>query len=105
MPNTVYKDIEKLQKNPDYGFDEVPMPYDITIVAAGAGTLDVDYSVVPARNNTPLTPSEMALWRGTQPIRELQAALNVESGSGQTAKGQAPTSEDEGPVVGIDMPA
>jgi hypothetical protein len=37
MPHTIYKIIEGFQQNPEYAFDEVPMPYDITIVAKGAG--------------------------------------------------------------------
>ena len=31
MPHTIYKQIEGLQTNPDYAFDAVPMPYDITV--------------------------------------------------------------------------
>jgi len=30
MPNNVFEQIEALQLNPDYAFDEVPMPFDIT---------------------------------------------------------------------------
>lgn len=101
MPHTVYKQIEGLQMNPDYGFEEVPMPYDITINANGAGDIKVKYTVVPARQNTPLTPGEQALVKGTQPIRELQAALREEDGE---VKGQASSNLDDGPQVGIDMP-
>ncbi len=42
-----------------YGFDGVPMPYDINIKATGAGTKDVEYSVIPARTETPLTEEEL----------------------------------------------
>jgi hypothetical protein len=42
MPNTIYKQIEALQENPDYEFTDVPMPYDITINAKGAGSKDVE---------------------------------------------------------------
>lgn len=80
MPNTIYKDIEKFQRDPEYVFDEVPMPYDVTIHAVGAGTKDVEYTTVAARTNTPLTPAELALFRGTEPIAELQRKLQEESG-------------------------
>lgn len=55
MPPTVLKSIESLQLSSEYGFDEVPMPYDLTLHAKNAGTKEVDYQVMPARENTPLT--------------------------------------------------
>ena len=64
-----YKQIEALQLDPEYAFEEVPMPYDITINAIGAGDIKVKYTVVPASSNTALTPAEKALLIGAQPIR------------------------------------
>lgn len=61
MAHTTYKLIEALQQDSDYAFDEVPMPYDITVNAKVAGTKEVDYSVLPARLPVPLTPAERAL--------------------------------------------
>lgn len=55
MPFTILKAIESLQLSEDYSFEEVPMPYDITINAKGAGTKEVDYQVVPGRSNTPVS--------------------------------------------------
>jgi hypothetical protein len=69
MPHTIYKHIEALQQNPEYVFDEVPMPYDVTIIAKGAGTKEVEHSTVAARSNTPLTPAELALFKGTEASR------------------------------------
>lgn len=104
MPHTIYKLIEALQQDPDYAFEEVPMPYDITINAKGAGTKEVDYSVLPARNATPLTPGERALWTGTQPIKELQAAL--QSGKAETNHEDSQSAPDDGPDIQMDdMPA
>lgn len=51
MPVTVYRQIEALQENPDYRFDEVPMPDDLTLNAKGAGTKEVVYTILPARAN------------------------------------------------------
>src|SRR3990167_10588111 len=59
MPYSVYCMITDLQLTDDYRFKEVPMPYDISINAAGAGTKEVKYSVTPARANTDLTPEEL----------------------------------------------
>jgi hypothetical protein len=60
MPQTVLDGIGSLQTMPDYAFTEVPMPYGIAIVAKGAGTKDVQYSVVPSPKVKPLTLEEQA---------------------------------------------
>jgi hypothetical protein len=60
MPPNVYDQIENLQTSPDYSFDEVPMPYDITLNVKNAGKLEVVYTVIPARTNTPIMPDEAA---------------------------------------------
>ncbi len=54
MPQTILNAIGGLQMSDDFGFVEVPMPYDLTIMAKNAGTKEVEYTVVGARNNTPL---------------------------------------------------
>ena len=75
MPHTIHKFIEDLQSNEDWAFDEVPMPYDITIVATGAGTKDVKYSVTPSPKRTKLTPEEMLAFAEKKPIAEVQQAI------------------------------
>ena len=47
----MFEQIEKLQLYPDYLFDEVPMPFDITLNVKSGGKLEVVYTVVPARQN------------------------------------------------------
>lgn len=59
MPNTIYRHIQDLQLSDDYSFTEVPMPYDLTINAVGAGDKSVKYTVTPARQNTALTVQEV----------------------------------------------
>ncbi len=75
MPNTIYKAIAALQMSEDYAFQEVPMPYDITINAVGAGTKEVVYSVVPARQSVPLTPEEEQSLAKSATVNELQMKL------------------------------
>jgi len=99
MAHTIYKLIEALQQDADYAFDEVPMPYDITINAKGAGTKEVDYSVLPAKVSVPMTPAERALFAGALPIQELQAALNEEQPTPGADYGMRETE----PVVGLDV--
>lgn len=48
LPYTVVKAIKALMEDPDYAFDEFPMPRLIKINAKGAGTKEVEYSVIPS---------------------------------------------------------
>lgn len=75
MAHRVYKAIEALQTNPDYAFSEVPMPYDVTIHAKRAGTKDVEYSLIPARRETPLTDDELDKMDAVKPLDELRQAI------------------------------
>ena len=75
MPHTIYKQIAVLQKSDDYGFDDVPMPYDITVNAKGAGTKEVEYTLTAARKNTEVTPAEMDAYGKKKPLDELQGIL------------------------------
>lgn len=103
MAHTIYKQIEALQLNEDYKFDEVPMPYDITINAKGAGTKEVVYTLMPARANTPLTPAEKALLVGTQPIAELQKAIYEKQPAPVEQPGERHDT-DAGPEIEMEMP-
>lgn len=82
MPHAVYKQIEALQANPDYTFQEVPMPYDLTIRAVKAGTKEVEYSVIPARKETPLTGDEYRALSDQKPIEELQRKIREKTAKG-----------------------
>lgn len=75
MPHSIMKLLLGLQQSEDYGFDEIPMPFDVALNAKGAGTRDVEYSVVPARKSTPLTAEELDAIGAKQPIEEFQAAI------------------------------
>jgi hypothetical protein len=77
MPHVIYKQIEALQVNEDYAFEDVPMPYDLTIHAINAGTIEVKYSLVPARKNTPITAVEAQKIAELKPLEERQKALRV----------------------------
>jgi len=54
--HSIFKQIGVLAKDEEYGFEDLP-EYDMTIKKTGTG-LDTEYSVVPARNNSPLTETE-----------------------------------------------
>jgi hypothetical protein len=94
MAHTIYKAIEAFQMSEDYSFDGVPMPYDITVNAENAGTKEAKYSVVPARNNSEVTPQELTKFAQKKPLEELRAAIRGKSG-GEPEK---PFDPDEIPV-------
>lgn len=84
MPSSVYDQIEALQTNPEYAFEEVPMPYEVTLNAKGAGSKDVVYTVTPARTNTPLTEAEKAAVADAGSIRDYQKSVYESQGVEQT---------------------
>lgn len=77
MPHTIYKTIAALQASDDYGFDEVPMPYDLTVTAIRAGTKEVEYTVVAARKNTELTLDEQVRIGEKKPLTDVKAAIRA----------------------------
>lgn len=56
--NGVFKELKKFAMNPEYGDLR---NYDVTITVKGSG-LETEYSIAPARSNTPLTTQELALY-------------------------------------------
>ena len=76
MAHTIYKQIVALQQSDDYAFRDVPMPYDLTVHADGAGTKEVKYTVMPARKETPLTAAEQQQLDAHKSVAEVKAALD-----------------------------
>ncbi len=60
--------IVELKNSSEYGFSEMPMPYDIDLTANGAGTKEVKYAVIPARTNTEVEEEEFAKLNKKKPI-------------------------------------
>ena len=54
LAHRVAVQLQTLQNNPEYAFNEAPMPYDITINAKNAGKTTVEYLVTASRLNTPV---------------------------------------------------
>jgi hypothetical protein len=88
MPHTIYKQIEALQVSEDYAFSDVPMPYDLTINADGAGTKEVKYTLMPARRETPLTEAELDLLASAKPVADVKKALDEKNKKGADEHGQ-----------------
>ena len=75
MPHTIFRQVGDLQKSDDYRFFEMPMDYDITVQAKGAGTKDVEYSVIPSPKRSPLTKDELKALSEKKPLEEVRKAL------------------------------
>jgi len=67
--HSIIKQLLGLAKDEDYRFETLP-PYDITITKKGAN-LDTEYTVIAARNNTPITEEEQAQIDGLDVIASL----------------------------------
>ncbi|RAT01395.1 phosphoesterase [Bacillus cereus] len=55
----IFEELKKYAVNPEYGDLR---EYDVTITRKGTGWMDTEYSVTPARSNTPRTPEEIKLY-------------------------------------------
>lgn len=104
MPHRVYKAIEALQVNPDYTFEEVPMPYDVTVTAEGAGTREVKYGLIPARKETAISAVEFQEIAKLKPLAELQIALKEKNAKASKATSAIPGVDEPPPPSDEDYP-
>ena len=75
----IMQSLAKLQNNPDYKFDDLPMPYDITINATKAGTTEVQYAIVPSRQNSELPEGCEEQLAKKKPIQEVVDGMRLKS--------------------------
>ena len=98
MAPTIARMIADLQRSDDYGFDSVPMPYDITVNAKNAGKMTVEYTVMAARQNTPLTLAEEAAVGTAKPLHEFQQTIYEKSGVPASTRAASPFDPDDIPA-------
>ena len=70
LPYTVVKAVKDLMEDPDYAFEEFPMPRLINIKAKGAGTKEVEYSVIPSPKDAPELTAELKKELAEKPTPE-----------------------------------
>ena len=99
LPYTIIKAITALQLSDDYKFDEVPMPYDINVIAKKAGTIEVEYQVIPARKETFLTDQEFEALQAKTPIEQFIEKLRGVQQQTQEIK-EKENKEEEQNVMG-----
>lgn len=100
MPKTIAEMLGSLQENADYAFDEMPMPYDVTLTAKNAGTKEVEYQIVAARMNTPVSSDVLEQLSGKESIEAVVEKLkekDAEEGNAVQTQPSAPQEavEDE----------
>lgn len=60
LPYTAVKTIRELMNDPDYAFEEFPMPRMVNLKAKGAGSKEVEYSLIPSPKETPVSEELLA---------------------------------------------
>ena len=83
MPHTIYRQIVALQTSEDYAFDGVPMPYDLTINADGAGTKEVKYTLMP-RKEVSLSSDELRAIADHKSVQDVKKALDEKNTKGKS---------------------
>lgn len=71
LSNGVAEYIRGLMDGKDSGFEAFPMPYDINVIAKGAGTKAVKYSTQAARKDSDLTEDELEELNKKTPIDQI----------------------------------
>lgn len=90
LPYTVVKAIKDLMQDPDYAFEEFPMPRLINIKAKNAGTKEVEYSTIPSPRETEVSAEVRAELSKKPTPEEI-----IEKIKGKTAPAPSPVEEEE----------
>lgn len=86
LPWSVARELTGLEESEEYPFTGWPMPYDVIVTAKNAGTSDVDYSVLPARKETPVAEFAVALMEKNQSPEAVVEAMKDKSRREQAGK-------------------
>ena len=79
-PYTVYKAIASLEEDPFYAFQGMPMPYDVNVKVANAGTLNAEYNVQASPNKSEITPDELVAAKEKGTIADYIKGLDKQDG-------------------------
>src|SRR3990167_838323 len=97
LPHSIMKAIGDFQQDVDYTFDGYPMPYDINVKAKNAGKKEVEYSVIPAKAATELTPEELANIESQKPLTQIKEKLRAKEKEKEEVEGVVPVEEEQIP--------
>lgn len=91
FPKTVMIYVKQLSVSEDYAFDELPMPFDITVTAKNAGKKEVEYAFLPSPKRDPITAEQLAVFSKETSIDEVASQI----AASRTAEASEPSSEPE----------
>lgn len=80
LPYTVVKQIRALMNDSDYSFDEFPMNRGINIKAVGAGTKEVEYTVIPSPKEYRAPQTILEALQGKPTPEEMIAKMREKAG-------------------------
>ena len=105
MPYSIAKQVAELQADPDWRFDEVPMPYDLNLRAKNAGTKEVQYTLIGSPRRIELTEEEQTALNDRVPIEEFQKKLLEKQGDDiRVNSGEDTTQATEDPIPVDEIP-
>ena len=79
---TIARKLAELQMDKNgYGFEEMPMPYDLNIKVKNPGTIDAEYEVLPARSNTAVPQEALDALAKEPTIEDVVAKMEAEKNS------------------------
>jgi hypothetical protein len=84
MPKTIVSALADIESMKFYAFDAPPMPYDVTVKAKHAGTIEAEYTVIANPKHEPLTPQELEQMKTLRPIDEVVSKLLERQAGGET---------------------
>lgn len=93
LPYGISKSLLELMNSDEAGWKGWPMPYDINIKAKGAGSMGVEYQLIPNRANTDVTDTEMEDYNKCTPVTQILDRMKdkqkqkVEGGGAPVASG------------------
>lgn len=119
LPHKVFKQVAEYQINPEYSFEEFPMPYDITLKVKNVGTKEAEYTVIPARSNSDISEEEQNVFSKKSDVKSIVEKMKAKQAKvdGREYTPKEPTEPKEriiqtggeevvgGPHDGIEYPA
>lgn len=90
---SIIKQLASFQDNPEYAFEEYPMPWTFTIKKTGE-KLDTEYSVVPSRQNSEAPEAVMKLLEKQKTPEQIVDAMKEKKG-GKVATSQVDYPKDD----------
>jgi hypothetical protein len=74
---TLIEQLDAMSEDENYQFDSFPMPFDINIIAKGAGTKEVTYTLMPSPHRIELTDGEKNILGKLHTPKEIVKAMKT----------------------------